>query len=517
MLDKSLKNANILIVDDQESNIDLLVGLLEKKGYGNLKSTTDARQVVALFNEFQPDLILLDLMMPHLDGFQVMEQLKPLIPPDTYLPILVLTADITPDAKQRALANGARDFLTKPLDMTEVALRIKNLLEARYLHLQLQNQNQILDERVRQRTAQLASSEVRYRALVDTSPDGITLTDLEGILILCNQQMARLHGYENPEAMHGINVFELISPEERLLAAQNAQKTLKDGSVTNIEYTLLRKDGSRFPAELSAALIRDAEGAPAAFIGITRDITDRKRADEVLREAETMYRNIIERLPGIAYIAEHGEAGVWHYVGPQIERMLGYTQEEWLADPSLWFQRLSPDDRERLFADDAKDWERGSSQPKASEYRLIARDGRTIWVRDDASILLDDSGRPKLWQGVLYDITERKQAEAQIERQLHRLAGLRTIDTAITGSLDLRLTLNVVLEQTTAQLGMDAASVLLLNSHTQTLTYAAGRGFRTNALQHTRLRLGEGYAGRAALERQLIHIPDLRGRKTDFL
>jgi PAS domain S-box-containing protein len=131
-----------------------------------------------------------------------------------------------------------------------------------------------------QALAVLRTSEAKYRALVDTSPDGITMTDLKGNLMLCNQQTARLHGYENPQAMGGLNVFELIAPEDRQLAEQNAKKTLKVGNITNIEYTMLRKDGSRFPAELSAALIRDTEGAPATFIGITRDITERLRAIE---------------------------------------------------------------------------------------------------------------------------------------------------------------------------------------------------------------------------------------------
>ncbi len=129
-----------------------------------------------------------------------------------------------------------------------------------------------------QAEAVLRASEAKYRALVDTSPDGITMTDLEGKLVLCNQQTAHLHGYENPEAMSDLNVFELIAPEDRQLAMQNAQKTLEGGNVTNVEYIMLRKDGSRFPAELSAALIRDTEGAPATFIGITRDITERMRA-----------------------------------------------------------------------------------------------------------------------------------------------------------------------------------------------------------------------------------------------
>jgi PAS domain S-box-containing protein len=137
---------------------------------------------------------------------------------------------------------------------------------------------------LRQAEAVLRASEAKYRALVDTSPDGITLTDLEGKLVLCNQQTARLHGYENPEAMCGLNVFELIAPEDRQSAVQNAQKTLEEGNVTNLEYIMLRKDGSCFPAELSAALIRDSEGVPATFIGITRDITERMRAMEAEKQ-----------------------------------------------------------------------------------------------------------------------------------------------------------------------------------------------------------------------------------------
>jgi putative nucleotidyltransferase with HDIG domain len=105
----------------------------------------------------------------------------------------------------------------------------------------------------------------------------------------------------------------------------------------------------------------------------------------------------------------------------------------------------------------------------------------------------------------------------ETRRRMRNIQTLRDIDQAITGSFDLRLTLDILLEHVTSQLRVDAAAVLLLNPHTQTLEFNAGRGFRTDALQHTRLRVGEGYAGRAALERQLIHIPDLRGRKTDFL
>ena len=151
---KSARDARILIVDDQEANVRLLEGILRRAaGFSDLRGTTDSREAVTLYSEFQPDLILLDLHMPHLDGFRVMEELKLLIPPESYVPILVLTADITPEAKQRALAGGAKDFLTKPFDPTEVRLRIENLLETRFLYLDM-------EQRVRARTQELEDAHV---------------------------------------------------------------------------------------------------------------------------------------------------------------------------------------------------------------------------------------------------------------------------------------------------------------------------------------------------------------------
>lgn len=164
MIDSTLKNANILIIDDQEANIDVLEGLLEMQGYSNIKSTVDPREVLNLLADFNPDLILLDLSMPYLSGFEVMELLKLNVPANTYLPILILTADVTSEAKQRALSVGATDFLTKPFDLVEVGLRIKNILYTSFLHQQLLNQNQILETKVKERTRELEKMNIELIA-----------------------------------------------------------------------------------------------------------------------------------------------------------------------------------------------------------------------------------------------------------------------------------------------------------------------------------------------------------------
>jgi putative two-component system response regulator len=159
MLEDAFARARIMIVDDEVPNVRLLERVLRDAGFVNTISTTDAREVLGLFEESEPDLILLDLLMPHLDGFALMEKLRELIPKTSYLPILILTADATDTTKRRALKAGAKDFLTKPLDVQEVVLRIKNMLETRGLHLQLQAHNELLAERVRLRTRELEKAQ----------------------------------------------------------------------------------------------------------------------------------------------------------------------------------------------------------------------------------------------------------------------------------------------------------------------------------------------------------------------
>lgn len=144
------RSAKILIVDDEERNILLLRRVLERAGFQSLTSTTDARQAIPLFESLQPDLLLLDLNMPHVSGFQILESLRGSLPAGSYIPVLVLTANATAATRARALALGARDYLTKPLDITETLLRINNLLETRFLYLQLHSVNTELFRQTRE-------------------------------------------------------------------------------------------------------------------------------------------------------------------------------------------------------------------------------------------------------------------------------------------------------------------------------------------------------------------------------
>jgi len=161
-------NASILIVDDQQSNVSLFEQLLSEAGYTCVTSTMNPQEVCSLHRKNRYDLILLDLQMPGMDGFQVMEGLKA-NDADTYLPVIVLTAQ--PGHKLRALQAGAKDFISKPFDLVEVKTRIHNMLEVRLLHKQLENYNKLLEQTVQERTAELRESEARYRSLTELASD----------------------------------------------------------------------------------------------------------------------------------------------------------------------------------------------------------------------------------------------------------------------------------------------------------------------------------------------------------
>ena len=160
--ESDILNANVLIVDDQEPNVLLLEQILRDAGYACVTSTMDSRAVVELHRNNRYDLILLDLQMPELDGFQVMESLKT-IETDGYLPVLVITAQ--PGHKLRALQAGAKDFVSKPFDVLEVRTRIHNMLEVRLLYKEVANYSKMLEQMVEKRTAELHESEARFRAL----------------------------------------------------------------------------------------------------------------------------------------------------------------------------------------------------------------------------------------------------------------------------------------------------------------------------------------------------------------
>jgi len=217
--------ARILIVDDQASNVTLLEQMLSEAGYTCVDSTMNPQEVCALHRKNGYDLILLDLQMPLMDGFQVMEGLKT-NDADGYLPVIVLTAQ--PGHKLRALQAGARDFISKPFDLVEVKTRIRNMLEVRLLYRRLENFNTVLERTVEERTAELRESEARYRSLTELASDWYWEQDETGnftkvsgpVLEMLGIRVATFAGETSGGEMAGWNEAEREALQEKIAARQ---------------------------------------------------------------------------------------------------------------------------------------------------------------------------------------------------------------------------------------------------------------------------------------------------------
>ena len=228
-----------------------------------------------------------------------------------------------------------------------------------------------------------------------------------------------------------------------------------------------------------------------------------------LREAEARYRTLVEQSLVGVYLTT---ADRLLYTNEALLRIFGYQAHEVIGvlTPA---DLVHPDDRS-LVARNILDRLKGDVEFLQYTARGVRKDGTPIHC-EVFGRRIEYNGQPAVL-GTLIDITERKQAEAQVQRQLEHLSALRTTDLAITASLDLRVTLNVFLDQVTSQLKVDAANILLFNSGTQSLQSAVNRGFHTKALQRADLRIGQGYAGQAALDRRVVHIPDLPAALGEF-
>jgi putative two-component system response regulator len=173
---RDVAEARVLVVDDQPSNVLLLQRILERNGFRHVRATTDSREVLPLFAAFHPDILLLDLHMPHVDGFEVMRLLEAHLGDDAFVPTVVLTADASTHARDIALANGAHDFLTKPLDATEVVLRIRNLLSTRMMHLRLHDRHDRLQEHATEQRVALENARIE---VLDRLARAVDLRDNE--------------------------------------------------------------------------------------------------------------------------------------------------------------------------------------------------------------------------------------------------------------------------------------------------------------------------------------------------
>jgi putative two-component system response regulator len=268
--------AKILIVDDQEHNISLLERILERAGYVNIFSTLDPHQIQQLLNDVEPDIILLDLHMPGMDGIQALNIIREQTGADNYLPVLMLTADNTTKAKQNGLQAGVNDFITKPYDRIEVVLRINNLLKTRFLHNQLQQYNSLLEERVKQRTEQLQQAKIETLELLGRASE-------------FRDDMTGSHT-QRVGHMSGLIASQIGLPEWQVELIRKAAP-LHDIGKIGIPDQILLKPGRFEPDEFEQMKLHTTIGA-----NILKD-----SSFDVLRTAEVIARFHHEKWDGTGY------------------------------------------------------------------------------------------------------------------------------------------------------------------------------------------------------------------------
>ena len=267
--EQEILNAGILIVDDQDANVQLLAEMLRDAGYTCIASTNDPYEVCKLHQKNRYDLILLDLQMPGMDGFELMEGLKE-INADSYLPVLVITAQ--PGHKLRALAAGAKDFVSKPFDLVEILTRIHNMLEVRLLYKKLEQYNHELEQTVQERTAELRESEARFRRLTELSSDWYWEQDKNGHFTMI---------YGPVLEMLGIRVNDTLDKTraDQGTLWNDAERKILEGNIAarrpflDFIYSRTKPDGSRQYLMVSGEPVFDPSGRFTGYRGIGKDVT----------------------------------------------------------------------------------------------------------------------------------------------------------------------------------------------------------------------------------------------------
>ncbi len=274
-------------------------------------------------------------------------------------------------------------------------------------------------EKLKRQTSELKDWKEKYKSLVKTSPDAITLTDLEGKIIEVSGRALKMHGTRNAADLLGRSAFELIAPEDHARAASNMKKTLEQGCLCSVEYTMVKKDGTHFFTELDASLIKDSKGNPRAFIATTRDITERKRAERDLRNSEGKYRSLFTLGPQAVVTANM--KGIITSCNSATVRMTGYDEKELIGKNALKLRSLVKRDIPR-FNRILSSLVRGKT-PEPFECAFFHKDGTKNWAFVNVG-LFDETDGKKGIQAVIMDITKNKEAERALRESEEKFKAL---------------------------------------------------------------------------------------------
>ncbi len=414
--------SKVLVIDDERGMRKTMALFLSSAGH-RVETATNGEEALALLENEDFEVVLSDIIMPKMDGVTLMKTLRDR--GDEDLQVIMITGEPTLETTAAAFKAGAFDYLVKPIKKEELCRTVERAVEVYHLKRErraLTRENrryrETLETRVEERTKALRKSERRYRALFDSSLDGVFLHDLEGNFLDANPAALAMVGY-SAEEIEDLTFSALISDDQLPLAVEALQETIELGFQSQPRtFRLKKKDGGTIWVETSGSMIYHDE-EPMAIQSIARDITARKKIENELKESEARYRRLANNIKDVVWVASLDLR--FTYISPSVEAVFGYSPDEVIGESI--FTALFPEAEFEVRSMLERSLPGGDIP--ANEPLVLAqqrKDGATIWTEVSTSFLRDASGDLQGIMGSTRDITARKRAEEELERKEERLA-----------------------------------------------------------------------------------------------
>jgi PAS domain S-box-containing protein len=405
--------ARILIVDDQEANVLLLEQMLRAAGYVSVASTRNPREVCDLYRKNRYDLILLDLQMPVMDGFEVMEGLKE-IETGGYLPVIVITAQ--PDHKLHALEAGAKDFVSKPFELAEVLARVQNMLEVRLLH-----KSEVLTNLARLENSQ------RIAGVGDWA------YEFADRRLVWSEEVYEILGIQHDDSQPSPEALDrLVHPDDLAFVHREQEAAAQSPRRLDFEHRIVRADGKVRHIHQTTETIFDDQCQPLRKAGTIQDITDRKLAEGALRQSEERFKFVARAVSDVVWDWDLSAGAFWWNDG--FLTTFGFAAGEIEPSVESWTGRIHPDERSRL-VDSIHQAIDSGAESWSGEYRFLRKDGSYAFVQDRGYIVRDVSGKGIRMVGGMRDLTEQKKMEA-LNLRAERMDSIGTLAGGIAHDLN---------------------------------------------------------------------------------
>ncbi len=377
----------ILLVDDNRAILQLFSACLKSEGYEVLEATT-GQQGLHLAQLHYPDLVVLDVGLPDVNGIEVCRRIKhdPKLK-DVFVALCSGEA-ISDESKVSGFQTGADEYLVKPFGLQEFLARVQTLM------------------RLRNTNVALRTSEEHHRRLIDILPDAVCLIHPEGRLLTVNSQAVAMLGYADTEELLQKDIFDLTPPSEHERIRADLKLALRAGIIRNVDYTMLKKNGTSFRVELSATASLGMNNQAASLLSVVRDITERKRAQETLQASEERFRQLADHIREVFWMT-NADKSKMIYVSPAYEEIWGRPCASLYAASNSWIEAIHPEDRQRVMEDYVEKQITGNYD---EIYRIVRPDGSIRWIEDRAFPIRDAAGFIYRIVGIADDITKRKQA-----------------------------------------------------------------------------------------------------------